>query len=205
LADQTPLAPVDLDQEGQHRLLDRLAAGDADDRATARIERDRKVQAGDQARGWLQADPAEGVGRGQPRLQLLELRRVAGDDRDLGEQRLAAARLHLDLAQSQRERRPGEDGQQQAAGECPRPDAGGSMVCAWPRHGGDSSRPGTPSATHQPSAATSSASWTAFNAAPLRMLSETIQRLSPRGCEMSSRMRPTYTASLPEAWVTGVG
>ncbi len=57
----------------------------------------------------------------------------------------------------------------------------------------------------QPSCATSSASCTALSAAPLRMLSETIHRFRPRGCDKSSRMRPTNTASLPEACVTGVG
>src|SRR5690348_11156909 len=50
-----------------------------------------------------------------------------------------------------------------------------------------------------------SAICTAFNAAPLRMLSDTIHRSSPFGCEMSSRMRPTYTGSLPDACPTGVG
>ncbi|MNM35529.1 hypothetical protein D3C81_462270 [compost metagenome] len=55
------------------------------------------------------------------------------------------------------------------------------------------------------SAATSSASCTALRAAPLRTLSDTIHRFRPRGCDRSSRMRPTYTASVPEAWVTGVG
>ena len=57
----------------------------------------------------------------------------------------------------------------------------------------------------QPPAATNSASCTALSAAPLRMLSATTHRLRPRGCEKSSRMRPTNTGSLPEAWVTGVG
>ncbi len=52
---------------------------------------------------------------------------------------------------------------------------------------------------------TSSASCTALVAAPLRMLSATTHSDSPRGCEMSSRMRPTNTGSWPEAWVTGVG
>ncbi len=57
----------------------------------------------------------------------------------------------------------------------------------------------------QPSCATNSASCTALSAAPLRILSETIHRFRPRGCERSSRMRPTNTASWPEACVTGVG
>ena len=57
----------------------------------------------------------------------------------------------------------------------------------------------------QPPEATSSAICTAFKAAPLRMLSETIHILMADGCEASSRMRPTYTGSLPEACVTGVG
>src|SRR5690606_21778277 len=52
---------------------------------------------------------------------------------------------------------------------------------------GDATGPTPP----QPSAATSSASCTALSAAPLRMLSETIHRLSPRGCERSSRILPT--------------
>ena len=57
----------------------------------------------------------------------------------------------------------------------------------------------------QPSCATNSASCTALSAAPLRILSETIHRFRPHGCERSSRMRPTNTASWPEACVTGVG
>src|SRR3546814_4427120 len=60
-----------------------------------------------------------------------------------------------------------------------------------PVHGPDSSRRALRSATLQPSATSSSAIWTAFSAAPLRMLSETTHRLSPRSCDRSSRMRPT--------------
>ncbi len=65
--------------------------------------------------------------------------------------------------------------------------------------------PRSDSSRAQPSLATSSAICTAFRAAPLRMLSDTIHRFSPRGCDRSSRMRPTYTGSVPDAWVTGVG
>ena len=65
--------------------------------------------------------------------------------------------------------------------------------------------PGVRNGCGQPSAATSSAICTALSAAPLRILSETTHRSSPRGCEMSSRMRPTKAGSRPEAWVTGVG
>ena len=43
----------------------------------------------------------------------------------------------------------------------------------------------------QPPLATSSASCTALSAAPLRMLSATTHMFSPRGCERSSRIRPT--------------
>ena len=49
-----------------------------------------------------------------------------------------------------------------------------------------------------------SAIWTALSAAPLRMLSATHQMSRVFGAEVSSRMRPTNTASLPEAW-SGVG
>ena len=45
----------------------------------------------------------------------------------------------------------------------------------------------------------SSASCTAFVAAPLRRLSPTIQRFRQRSCEGSSRMRPTSTSSRPAA------
>src|SRR5262249_61649168 len=51
----------------------------------------------------------------------------------------------------------------------------------------------------------SSAICTLFKAAPLRTLSETIHRSKPRGCEMSSRMRPTHTGSLPAPSTTAVG
>ncbi len=43
----------------------------------------------------------------------------------------------------------------------------------------------------------SSATWTAFVAAPLRRLSPTTQRLRQRSCEGSRRMRPTSTSSRP--------
>ena len=50
-----------------------------------------------------------------------------------------------------------------------------------------------------------SAIWTLLSAAPLRTLSETIHMSSPRGQEMSSRIRPTNTASVPADSVTAVG
>ena len=43
----------------------------------------------------------------------------------------------------------------------------------------------------------SSATWTALVAAPLRRLSPTIQRFRQRSCEGSRRMRPTSTSSRP--------
>src|SRR5437588_8484487 len=55
-----------------------------------------------------------------------------------------------------------------------------------------------------PSSIARSAICTAFSAAPLRRLSDTIQSASPWLVEGSSRMRPTYTSSLPATWC-GVG
>ena len=49
-----------------------------------------------------------------------------------------------------------------------------------------------------------SAICTALSAAPLRRLSDTTQRLRPLATESSSRIRPTYVASLPAASI-GVG
>src|SRR5882672_3399832 len=49
-----------------------------------------------------------------------------------------------------------------------------------------------------------SAICTAFVAAPLRRLSETIQRLSEFACDSSLRMRPTNTSSFPSASI-GIG
>ena len=53
--------------------------------------------------------------------------------------------------------------------------------------------------------ASASAIWTLLSAAPLRTLSETIHMFSPRGQEMSSRIRPTNTASSPADSVAAVG
>src|SRR5438270_12057666 len=50
----------------------------------------------------------------------------------------------------------------------------------------------------------SSAIWTAFSAAPLRRLSDTIHSKRPCRVDASSRMRPTYTSSFP-ATPLGVG
>jgi hypothetical protein len=99
-ADQAAAAPVDFDQEGHQRLVHRRAAGDADDGTAAFIERDAEVQVGGGARGRIQADAAEGVRRGQPRLQLLQLRGIARNDRDLGQQGLVDLRFDLDLAKA---------------------------------------------------------------------------------------------------------
>ena len=57
-------------------------------------------------------------------------------------------------------------------------------------------------ATHRrsrPRSTSSSAIWTALVAAPLRRLSETIQRSSARSLPGSRRMRPTKTSSRPAA------
>ena len=50
-----------------------------------------------------------------------------------------------------------------------------------------------------------SAICTLLSAAPFLTLSDTIQRSRPLAWEISSRMRPTKTASLPTASPTGVG
>ena len=117
--DQPPLPPVGLDQEGQQRLLDRRGAGDPDHRAPGGVQGDVELQVLDQPLRRLQADTGKGLGRGQARLQLAQLGRIAGDDRDLGQQRLAVLRAHLDLAQAQGERRPRQQRQRHDPGQSP--------------------------------------------------------------------------------------
>ena len=180
-AHQPTLSPIDLDQEVQHGLFDRAGAGNPDHRTAAGIAAQAELQVCGGAAGRRQADPPEGFRRGQPCLQRFQFPRRGRNDRDFRDQRLVAPRLDLDLAEAERPRIPRR--QQQRSGDCRRsqcPD----HACSRPHHRDDSSRA-------QASAATSSAICTAFSAAPLRMLSETTHRFSPRGCDRSSRIRPT--------------
>ena len=50
----------------------------------------------------LQPDPGEGVRRGQSNVELLQFARGGGNDRNLGDQRLVQAGLHLQLAEAER-------------------------------------------------------------------------------------------------------
>ena len=87
-------------------------AGDADHRIAAGVQRLGELQVGDEADRRSQADAGEGLRRGERRLELFQFGRIAGNDRDFGQQRLADLRFHLDLPESQRGRaEAGEDRQ----------------------------------------------------------------------------------------------
>src|SRR5262249_43452088 len=60
-------------------------------------------------------------------------------------------------------------------------------------------RPATGEPARSPRSCSSSASWTALVAAPLRKLSETIHTSSARSWPGSRRIRPTNTSSRPAA------
>jgi hypothetical protein len=112
-ANQPPLPPIHFQQEGQQRLLDRDFAGDPDDRAPAGVQRRLEAQRRDRALRRLQPNATEGLRRCELHLQALQFARVAGDDRDFGDQRLSGLRFDLDLAKSQRGRRARRKGQRE--------------------------------------------------------------------------------------------
>ncbi len=82
------------------------------------------------------------------------------------------------------------------------------LFIEWGNHGGEQSSQLFHLATSlgfiQSRLIISSAIWTAFNAAPLRRLSATIHITRPLGWEVSRRMRPTNTSSVPAA-IQGCG
>lgn len=82
---------------------------------------------------------------------------------------------------------------------------GGMSGHATGKQSRDRENPAPAHRAHRNSSSRCSAICTALSAAPLRMLSATTHKSSPCGCEMSSRMRPTNTGSLPAASPTGVG
>lgn len=98
---QAALAPLHFDQEVDHRLVHRLAAGHANHRAPACVLRKLELQIADQALRALQTDPRERGGRCQRHARVVEFARLVGDDRNLGHQRLPGLGQHPDIAQPQ--------------------------------------------------------------------------------------------------------
>lgn len=103
-AHQAALAPIHLDQEADGRHVHRGAAGHPDHGPALVVGGNLELQVAHQP-GWrLQADPGECLGRSQAGAGVFQLARRVGDDRNLGQQRLARCREHPDLAKTKRHR-----------------------------------------------------------------------------------------------------
>ena len=166
-------------QQVERGLVDRPDAADGDMRRRRRrhqFHHDAVVQ-----RRIVQ--PGLGVGRAVGAYQAQHIVPGGADfqQRNAGVERLAGNALDNRLAQFQRVQRRAQQQQRQREAfhaQCP------AARCSRSR---------------------CSAICTLLVAAPLRKLSLTTHKSSPRGCEMSLRRRPTKTSSLPSASVAAVG